>query len=291
MIIAVYGRNVADKNKTSVKHIFEKFKEKGFKVMVHKGFLDSLSPIVETNSFETFEFKKDIQNKANFMMSIGGDGTFLDAVAIVGDSNIPIMGINTGRLGFLANTNLNEVDKSIDDLKNGNYQIGKRMLLQLETERKLFGDQNFALNDLTIFRKDSTQMITTDSYINDDFLNTYWSDGLIVATPTGSTAYSLSCGGPLVMPSSDCFVINPIAPHNLNVRPIVVSDNKTIKLTIHGRAKEFLLGLDSRNVVIYPGEELKITRANFEISVIRFKGQSFLNTLRDKLNWGADKRN
>lgn len=291
MIIAVYGRNIADKNKAPVKHIFEKFKEKGFKVMVHKGFLDSLSPIVETNSFESFEFKKDIQNKANFMMSIGGDGTFLDAVAIVGDSNIPIMGINTGRLGFLANTNLEEVDKSIDDLKSGNYLLGKRMLLQLETERKLFGNQNFALNDLTIFRKDSTQMITTDSYINDEFLNTYWSDGLIVATPTGSTAYSLSCGGPLVMPSSDCFVINPIAPHNLNVRPIVVSDNKVIKLTIHGRAKEFLLGLDSRNEVIYPGEELKITRAKFEISVVRFKGQSFLNTLRDKLNWGADKRN
>jgi NAD+ kinase len=225
------------------------------------------------------------------MLSIGGDGTFLETVSFVRDSTIPILGINTGRLGFLANVAKTEISEAIDSLARKKFTVEKRALLSVTKPENLFGEVNYGLNEITILKKDSSAMVTIHTYINGDYLNSYFADGLIVATPTGSTAYSLSCGGPLVMPGSQNFVITPIAPHNLNVRPLVISDNNIITLKVEGRSPNYLVSLDSRSETIDDSTELTLKKADFYIHLIKLENQHFFNTIRNKLLWGLDKRN
>jgi NAD+ kinase len=225
------------------------------------------------------------------MFSIGGDGTFLETLTFVRDSGIPIIGINTGRLGFLANIAKTEINKAIDSLANKKIKIEKRSLISVTSQSKLFGEVNYGLNELTILKKDTSSLITINAYINGDFLNSYFADGLIVATPTGSTAYSLSCGGPLVMPCSQNFIITPIASHNLNVRPLVISDDSIITLKVEGRSSNYLVSLDSRSEVIDSSIELTLKKAEFSANLIQIENQNFFNTIRNKLLWGLDKRN
>jgi NAD+ kinase len=224
-------------------------------------------------------------------LSIGGDGTFLDTALLVKDLNIPILGINTGRLGFLSNTPTSEITSALNDLLNGNYSTEERSMLCLESDKNHFGEDNFALNEISILKSDSSSMITIHTELNGTHLNSYWTDGLIISTATGSTAYSLSCGGPIMMPGSGNFVITPIAPHNLNVRPIVIDDGAILKVRVESRSEKNLVAMDSRSEDLLNGEVLTIQKAEFKIAIVQLKNQSFVNSLRNKLNWGLDQRN
>ncbi len=227
----------------------------------------------------------------DLFLSLGGDGTLLQTVSHIGPAQIPVMGINTGRLGFLATISKEKMEGAIDALLKGHYHIDQRTLLQLTAAKKIFGKLNFALNDFTLMKKGSSSMITVHTYINGEFLNSYWADGIIIATPTGSTGYSLSCGGPLVFPHSGNFVITPVSPHNLTVRPIVVSDSSEITVQAEGRTKTFLATLDSRFAEVDCATRLSITRAPFKAFLVQLEGQHYFKTLRQKLNWGLDIRN
>ena len=231
------------------------------------------------------------QYQPDYAITLGGDGTILAATCMIRDLNIPIMGINLGRLGFLASVERKKIEAAFLKLAEGDLRVEDRTMLCLESERGLFGDINFALNDFTIHKRDTSSMITIHTFVNGDYLNSYWADGLIVATPTGSTGYSLSCGGPIVFPNSGNMVITPVAPHNLNVRPLVLSDDTEISFAIEGRARNFLCTLDSRNEIITAKNKLTIKKSNFNTRLVRFQDQSFLNTIHEKLSWGADKRN
>jgi NAD+ kinase len=225
------------------------------------------------------------------LVSIGGDGTLLESVTYIGDNEIPVLGINTGRLGFLATINIDDTEIALTKLLDGAFTLDKRAVLKLETNKAVFGNLNFALNDFTLMKKDSSSMITIHTYIDGEFLNSYWADGIIVSTPTGSTGYSLSCGGPLIFPRSGNFVITPVSPHNLTVRPIVVSDSSAITFTVEGRSKKFLVSLDSRVASVDETVKLKITKGNFNVNLVQVEGEHYFKTLRQKLNWGLDIRN
>jgi NAD+ kinase len=227
----------------------------------------------------------------DFVFSVGGDGTLLDTVCLVGSFEIPILGINTGRLGFLATVEKNDLEKSVNQLIEGNYTLESRSLVCLTSEKKLFNGLNFGLNEFTIHKRDTSSMITVHTYINGQYLNSYWADGLIVATPTGSTGYSLSCGGPLIAPEGRNFVITPVSPHNLNVRPMVISDDSEISFQIEGRTEKFLISLDSRSMAIDASAQLTIKKADFNAILVKFADYHYFDTLRQKLNWGFDMRN
>jgi NAD+ kinase len=241
--------------------------------------------------FETFSDDKPLPERIKFMISCGGDGTMLDTVRFVGDSNIPILGINLGRLGFLASTSNDQVDFAIESLIKGSYLLDTRTLIHLDTSSPIFKHAPFALNEFSLHRKDSSSLIKIHTYLNGEFLCTYWADGLIVSTPTGSTGYSLSCGGPIIFPQANSFVITPVAPHNLNVRPLVIADNSIVSFEIEGRAEQFLCTLDARSEPIDSSVSLAVKKENFAINLIRLEGQNFLNTLQTKLYWGIDSRN
>ena len=273
--------------------LFNELKARKINYYINKDFTEyirSLSISLEGN-YSEYTDSKEITDPVNFLLSIGGDGTLLDTITAVGSTRLPIVGLNTGRLGFLAYNSDNEIITMLDNLENGHYMLQRRSLLQASTQNNLFGDFNYALNELTIHKKDSSSMLTVHTYINGECLNAYWADGLIIATPTGSTAYSLSCGGPIVLPGSKNFIINPIAPHNLTARPVVVPDDVEIRLKVEGREPEFLATLDSRTVTISNATEITVTKAPFYINLVQFNNQSFLNTLRKKMHWGNDVRN
>jgi NAD+ kinase len=232
-----------------------------------------------------------LPSDVDYFFSIGGDGTLLHTVSIVKDSGIPILGINTGRLGYLTSASLSEAAEILKTLQFGTATEEKRSLLKIDTETEIFGESKFALNDFTIHKRDSSSMIIVHAKINGVFLNSYWGDGLIIATPTGSTAYSLSCGGPIVAPDCDLFVITPISPHNLNVRPLVVSSDSVITLTAETRHQNYLAALDSRSVSIDAPIEFHIRKETFTVNIIKLPGQNFPATIRGKLFWGTDKRN
>ncbi len=223
------------------------------------------------------------------IFSIGGDGTILETLQIIKDSGIPVLSINTGRLGFLAGFTEEKMEKALFELEKGNYTTEKRSLLHLDSSNDIF-EFNYALNDFVIHKKETSSMIIVHAYLNGEFLNSYWSDGLIIATPTGSTGYSLSCGGPIIFPKSDSFVITQIAPHNLNVRPVIVPDNSVVSFEIEGRASSYLASLDSRSESITDQVSMAVKRADFDLNLIRLNEINFLETLRGKLNWGFDKR-
>ncbi|MEO6883650.1 MAG: NAD kinase [Bacteroidia bacterium] len=292
MKIAIYGRSSKQNLSEKVNDLLQTLQQHQAEIIVFEPFLHFL----QKNNFlkvktETFKTHADIAHSVDYLLSIGGDGTLLETIAFVKNSGIPILGINTGRLGFLANVAKEEIKSAIEALYNKQFTLDKRALLRLETESNLFGDMNYALNEFTVLKKDSSAMMTIHSYIDDEFLNSYWADGLIVSTPTGSTAYSLSCGGPIVMPDSENFIITPIAPHNLNVRPVILPDTHSLKLRVEGRSPHYLVSLDSRTAVIDASIEMTLKKENFKLNLIKFNHQNFLNTIRTKLMWGIDSRN
>ena len=243
------------------------------------------------DSYQTFSSFADIKSGIDLFISLGGDGTFLKSVGYIRDSGVPILGINTGRLGFLSNIAKDDIEVTLEaiDLKKYDFQL--RSLLRVNTPEDIFGIDNFALNELTIQKRDTSTMITVHASLDDKYLNSYWADGLIVSTPTGSTAYNLSCGGPIITPGCQVHILTPIAAHNLNVRPVVVPDNLPIKLSMEGRDRSYLIGLDGNSKTIKQGEEIIIKKAEFMINVIKFEHNNFLDTIRNKMFWGIDKRN
>ena len=293
MKIAVYGPLYNERSKSTIKILIEYLKNRSVDVFFEKDFYESVLKIsnidIESFSCDTF---KSLDNSFDLLISIGGDGTILRAITYVKDLNIPIVGINTGRLGFLATIPMNTVEKALDEIFEGNYRTSKRSLLAITVgEGEAVFDLNFALNEITVSRKNTTSMISVETWLDDEYLTSYWADGLIVSTPTGSTGYSLSCGGPVIMPESDSFVLTPIAPHNLNARPLVISSNKIIKLKVSGREDEHLVSLDSRIKTLPNNTTITIQKAPFNMHMIELKDERFIETLRKKLLWGADQRN
>ncbi len=294
MKIALFGRSFNESFTESFILMFDVFTKHNIDVVIYEPFYDFL--IREINFkppvLGYFHGCKDLDKEVDFLFSIGGDGTFLDAVTFVRESGIPIVGINSGRLGFMADIAQDEIPQALNDIVAGKYSIEERNLLQLETSRNgLFEEFNYALNEFTVHKKDSASMITIHTYLNNEYLNSYWADGLIIATPTGSTAYSLSVGGPILIPNTQNFIISPISPHNLTVRPIVVPNHHEITLRVEGRSESYLASLDSRSCTFESSTELKIKKADFQIKVLKLNTHSFYGTLRNKLMWGADKRN
>ena len=293
MKIAVYGPLYNERSKSTIKILIEYLKNRSVDVFFEKDFYESVLKIsnIDIESFRCDTFKS-LDNSFDLLISIGGDGTILRAITYVKDLNIPIVGINTGRLGFLATIPMNTVEKALDEIFEGNYRISKRSLLAITVgEGEAVFNLNFALNEITVSRKNTTSMISVETWLDDEYLTSYWADGLIVSTPTGSTGYSLSCGGPVIMPESDSFVLTPIAPHNLNARPLVISSNKIIKLKVSGREDEHLVSLDSRIKTLANNTTITIQKAPFNIHMIELKDERFIETLRKKLLWGADQRN
>ncbi|AZQ42995.1 NAD kinase [Nonlabens ponticola] len=288
--IAVYGQYVHKDAPDTIKAIITAFIDAGCDVKVEKDFYEFMDDIDLPGQVTTFD---SLTAAYDLLISIGGDGTILRAVSYIGDLDVPILGINTGRLGFLATTHEDGIQSIVKQIMNGDYQLNKRSLITATSshpENHLPPD-NFALNEVTVSRMNTTSMIQIETHLDGEFLNSYWADGLIISTPTGSTGYSLSCGGPVISPTTDAFVITPIAPHNLNARPLVIHDNTVITVKVIGREKEFLTSLDNR-IASYPNEtEITLKKANFTIDLIQLNDQSFIKTLRHKLLWGEDKRN
>jgi NAD+ kinase len=294
MKVALFGRSFNESFTDSFILMFDVFTQNNIEVVIYEPFYDFL--IREINFKppvkKYFHGNKDLDQDVDFFFSIGGDGTFLDAVTCVRDSGIPLVGINCGRLGFMADIAQDEIPQALHDILTGEFTFEERNLLQLETSRNgLFKEFNYALNEFTVHKTDSSSMITIHTYLNNEYLNSYWADGLIIATPTGSTAYSLSVGGPILIPNTQNFIISPISPHNLTVRPIVVPNHHEITLRVEGRSESYMASLDSRSCTFESTLELKIKKADFRIKVLKLNTHSFYGTLRNKLMWGVDKRN
>ena len=293
MKIAIYGRQFNNTVLPHVQQIFNILAEQNIETLVHDKYNHFISgKIFFPKKFQIYRNYKDLMSSdVDVMISLGGDGTLLDTVTLIRDSNIPVIGINFGRLGFLASINKDDISSAINSLIKKEYTLDKRVQLCIESELNLFGNENFALNDVTIHKRDASAMMIVHAYLNGDFLNSYWADGLIVATPTGSTAYSLSCGGPIMFPGSGNMVVTPISPHNLNVRPIVLSDTNVLSFEIEGRSSKYLLTCDSRTEVIDTSIKVRVKKADFGINLIRLNNENYLSTLRNKLLWGIDTRN
>ncbi|QNK62073.1 NAD kinase [Pedobacter sp. PAMC26386] len=292
MKIAIYGREFNNSVLPFVQEVFNALEYYGIETIVHQDYNDFIEDRVTLPAnLKTFSNHLELRNNAEILISLGGDGTLLDTLALIRDSGIPVIGINFGRLGFLASINKNEIRNAIEALVNHDYSLDKRTLLNVESKHNLFGDENFALNDITIHRRDNTAMMIIHAYMNDEFINSYWADGLIIATPTGSTAYSLSCGGPIIFPSAQNFVITPIAPHNLNVRPVIIPDDVTLRFEVEARSTKFLVSCDSRTATVDRSVKITVNKAAFHVNLIRLNNESYLTTLRNKLLWGIDTRN
>ncbi len=293
MHAVVFGKNFNDDFKPSIKQFFELVKSYNYKISIYKPYYEFIKAncefCPEPDGFFTEPFSDDTD--IDIVFSIGGDGTFLDAVSYVRNKEIPIAGINSGRLGFLANISREEIPDALKAIHEKRFTIEERTLLEVNTDNNYFEDFNFALNEVTVLKRDSGSMITIKVYVNGEYLNTYWADGLILATPTGSTAYSLSLGGPIVVPGSSNFIITPIAPHNLTVRPIVLPDYYDITIKVSGRAENYLLSIDSQSVVVEKNTKICIKAASFKVKTVRIEGNTFFENIRDKLMWGFDKRN
>jgi NAD+ kinase len=292
MLIAIYHRTFDKLDLPVLLHIMKLLGDHKLQLIFYKEFYERLQPYYTCpGTPKFFTGKDDLPPYTDMLFSLGGDGTMLDAITFIGNTGIPLIGINLGRLGFLAAIPEEEVEGAILSLVRGSYSVEKRTLIHLDSSIPLFNGSPFALNEFTIHRQDTSSMIKVHTYLNGEFLNTYWADGLIVATPTGSTGYSLSCGGPVVFPQTSSFVITPVAPHNLNTRPIVVPDDNVISFEIEGRSEQFLCTLDARTETIKSNVQLAVKRENFTISLVRPDEHNFLNTMRQKLYWGIDRRN
>lgn len=293
MKIALYGQTVNPEFFEELLRLFFLLKEKQIESFVYRPFLEYLHMDCGIYPEVTGQFddSNDLPDDISYMFSLGGDGTFLKSFLVAKNGSIPLVGINSGRLGFLSDISRDEIDSAVSDILAGDILIDERTVLELEIVSKKQSVFQYALNEIAVTKLDSSSMINIHTYMNDEFLNTYWADGLIIATPTGSTAYSLSVGGPILTPDSENFVISPIAPHNLTVRPMVVPDHHSITLKVEGRGLHFLASIDSKSEPIYFTESLLIRKAPFKVKTIRLKDHSFFSTLRNKLMWGVDKRN
>lgn len=291
-MIAIYGLNFKTIHAPHAQLLFNCLKKHNKKFLIQRDFADILKKQLHIEfDAELYQDFEEIKNETEYVFSMGGDGTILKCVTFIKEKQTPIVGINFGRLGFLANIGKDHIEQLIEAITRGNYLIDKRSLLAVECNKPIFGNEKFALNEMTIQRKDNSSMITVHTYLNGELLNSYWADGLIVSTPTGSTGYSLSCGGPIIYPSSENFVITPVAPHNLNVRPMVVSDKVVLSFEVTGRSKSFLCTLDSRFESIDSSFQIAIHKADFSANLVRLTDMNFLTALKYKLNWGADQRN
>jgi NAD+ kinase len=292
MNIAIYGRKPTKQHLGDFQEIINLLHSFGWNIILEKELKQQLvDKIGLSPKIEEFTTHRDFHKGIDLTISIGGDGTFIKTVSFIRDSGVPVLGINTGRLGFLANISRDQVEYTLNQVRQKKYEFQKRSLLRIKTEENLFGDDNFALNEVTFHKKDTASMITVHASLDNKYLNSYWADGLIVATPTGSTAYNLSCGGPIITPGCQVHILTPIAPHNLNVRPMVVPDHLPIKLSIEGRDRKYLISLDGNSKSIKQGEEVVIAKAEFMINVVKFEDNNFLDTIRNKMLWGIDKRN
>lgn len=293
MRIAIYSRFLKPEHVETAQTLFDVLAQRPVELFVFQDFYESFDNQIKLRQdIQTFATHEDIKHlHLDFFITLGGDGTILDAATMVRDLQIPIMGINLGRLGFLAMIEKHRIEMAIQALEMNAYILDNRTMLYLECSEPLFGDANFALNDFTILKRDTSSMVIIHTYLNGEFLNSYWADGIIVATPTGSTGYSLSCGGPIIFPNSGNFVITPVAPHNLNVRPLIISDDGVLSFEIEGRGDSFLCTLDSRYRAIKAHCQLAVRKADFMVRLVRFTDRNFLYMIREKLHWGIDTRN
>jgi NAD+ kinase len=292
MNVAIYGRKINRNDVSFFIKVIDILTKFNWNIILEEDLKKQIvSKIGILKNAKTFSTFRDFDSGIDLAISIGGDGTFIKTISYIRSSGVPILGINTGRLGFLANISPDFIEEALMMAKEKKYIFQNRSLLKIETENNLFGENNFAVNEVTLHKKDTASMITVHVSLDDNYLNSYWADGLIVATPTGSTAYSLSCGGPIVTPGCQIHLLTPIAPHNLNVRPMVVPDHLPIKLSIEGRERKYLISLDSISKSIPQKSDVFVYKANFLINVIRFENNTFLDTIRNKMLWGIDKRN
>jgi NAD+ kinase len=294
MKIAIFGQYYQNDTRPIIRDIFVFFNANNVELVIESNFLDILyTEEILKKEYKTFSSHQDLDSSFDMLLSIGGDGTILRAVTYVRNSEIPILGINAGRLGFLATVPKDNIEEFLQLVLEKKYSISKRTLISLKCSKpnSEIDEINFALNEITVSRKDTTSMITVETALNGKYLNSYWADGLIVSTPTGSTGYSLSCGGPVLTPDVKSFVITPIAPHNLNARPLVIPDETEIELKVSGREKNYLVSLDSRIATVENDTILSIKKTSFQINMVEIHDETFLKTLRKKLLWGEDKRN
>ncbi len=293
MKVAIYGQSFPGNDINCVIELLDELEKINAKVAIESDFLSLIKDVHSIKDYDTYALNKGLDSSFDMFVSFGGDGTMLRAVTYVKDLDIPIVGVNTGRLGFLSTFKKEDVRKVVTEFVAGSFSIQERSLIEINLDHDVaeYGNLNFALNEITISRKDTTSMITIETYLDGEYLTSYWADGLIVSTPTGSTGYSLSCGGPVIAPSTKSLVLTPIAPHNLNARPFVIPDNTEIRLKVYGREDNHLVSLDSRIATIPNEKEIVVKKSDFTIKMVEYKSESFLKTLRNKMLWGEDKRN
>jgi NAD+ kinase len=293
MQVVVFGKQFKDKDLPQIQEVFDVLHQEGITTYIYTPYLRDIESKVKFPApYAAFDEYRDFSShRIDFVIVLGGDGTMLAAVTLVRDAGVPMLGINLGRMGFLASIEKSLIRESIQKLRRGQYSIDERAMLYLESQPSLFGDIPFALNDCTLLKRDTSSMITIHTFLNGDYLNSYWADGIIIATPTGSTGYSLSCGGPVIFPDSGNFVLTPVAPHNLNVRPIVLSDESVISFEIEGRGDNFICTLDSRFELIGAHHQIAVRKNDFSVRLVQLEDITFLQTIRNKLAWGADIRN
>lgn len=292
MRIALFGKILPDENIRYLQQVIKALETNNVDII----FYDKLYAIVKDKvllkqSIQVFKTHEDIRSNVDYLFSIGGDGTLLDTLCYVRDSGIPILGINLGRMGFLSSISKDRIGQAINQLVKKKYKLDKRSLINIKTSEDLFGDLNYALNEISFYRKSPYSMLKIQAFVDDDFVNSYWADGLIISTPTGSTAYSLSNGGPIILPGSQNFVITPIATHNLTVRPIVIPDSSKIRIKVVGRIKDFYVNVDSRSIQVNSSYEFFLKKESFKINLLQLEDESYFKTIRDKLLWGLDIRN
>jgi NAD+ kinase len=292
MKVAIYSRVIDTDQQADVQELFTELTRNNIKAVIYYPFFETIrSCFTREDAVQVFRTADELDQSIDFLISLGGDGTMLDTITLVQNKNIPVLGINFGRLGFLASIGRKALHSAVRALVNRTYVIDKRSLIHLDGDKMLFNEMPYGLNEFAIHKTDTSPMIKIHTYLNGEFLNTYWADGVIVSTPTGSTGYSLSCGGPIVFPESCSFVITPVAPHNLNVRPIIVPDNNIISFEVEGRTDHFICALDSRKEVVDKKTLLAVRRESFNFNLMRLNENNFLQTLREKLSWGLDTRN
>ena len=290
MTIALFGKTIAPENGEYMRQLFAELAKNQVEIVVYQPFAELVKTFVPAGvNYSVFTSNADLN--ADLLFSIGGDGTILDTVPFVLDSGIPVAGINMGRLGFLSSISKNEIANAVNSVLTGDYTVEQRSLLELVSPEKVFDDVKYALNELNVIRNPEHSLLAIKVFVDDVYLNTYWGDGILLATPTGSTAYSLSAGGPIIAPNAKNFVITPIATHNLTVRPVVIPDDSTIRIQVEGREKSFVFSMDSRNCTLDTSVQLEVRKAGFCLNLVRMRGEDFFGTIRNKLMWGKDNRN
>ncbi|MBR1514025.1 MAG: NAD kinase [Bacteroidales bacterium] len=292
MNIALFGKNIAPENGEYMRQLLSELSERQIGIVVYQPFAAMLDPFVpEGVNYSIFRSYEDLKGHVDLLFSIGGDGTILDAVPFVRDSGMPVLGINMGRLGFLSSVSKNDVKEAVSCIVAGDYAVEQRTLLELVAPKDVFGNVHYALNELNVIRNPEHSLLAIKVFVDDVYLNTYWGDGILLATPTGSTAYSLSAGGPIIAPNAKNFVITPIATHNLTVRPVVIPDDSVIRIQVEGRERKFVFSMDSRNCTLDTSVQLEVRKAHFCLNLVRMRGEDFFGTIRNKLMWGKDNRN